>query len=152
MLKRLEEQEQELLKLLNEAQETKQKAEEDLTEFRAERNAVYTEMSRLDIESRMNKSFKDPCLMDSPKSYKLQSSQVLHELQSKTIPKKQRKTAAGHSQTANPRTNNALRTMQAALAQTIKPYDKVHQKQEPFRPSSNYKQLDDAKSVTSGFT
>ena len=82
---------------MNEAQETKQKAEEDLSEFKAGRNAVYTDMSRLDIESRMNKSFKDPCLLDSPTSHKFQSTQVFNELTSKTIPKKPRKAAVGHS-------------------------------------------------------
>ena len=62
---------------------------EDLSEFKAQRNDRYTtDISRLDIESRMNKSFKDPCLMESPKSFKLLNSTVAGDNQYKSIPKK----------------------------------------------------------------
>ena len=73
----------------------------------------------------MNKSFKDPCLMESPTSFKLLSSKVAGDNQYKSIPKKQKKPAGGYSQTANPKINNDLKTMQAAMAGTIKPYDKA---------------------------
>ena len=80
-----------MLKLLNEASETKQKAEEELTEYKAQRNDRYgdmsrMDMSRIDMESRMDKSFKDPGLMESPKSSKLMNSLAGAASQSKAIP------------------------------------------------------------------
>ena len=73
----------------------------------------------------MSKTFKDPCLLESPKSFKLLNSTVAGDNQYRSIPKKSKKPASGYSQTANPKSNNDLKTMQAALAGTIKPYDKA---------------------------
>ena len=70
---------------------------EDLSEFKAQRNDRYTDISRLDVESRMSKTFKDPCLLESPKSFKLLNSTVAGDNQYKSIPKKQKKPAAGYS-------------------------------------------------------
>ena len=177
MLQDLEKQEAELRQRLLATKDTKHKAEAELIDFKSMRNEQYdVDMSRADLESRLNKSFRDPAILESPKSQKVTNKDFSQPQRGAATQKKPNKYHNMFSQSAGGKKNNDLVSMQIGRSSivpdqkpsTIQPYDKSEKRQEvakgigehfrrsqnasPFLPATNHRQLEDNKSQMSGLT